>query len=125
MKYGKRYEITVRAAFRMDRIHTAERIRELENRKVKAICPKCRVTESREHLITKCIIYKKERKESEDLAKSLNILFSEQFVLAPEQIPTITDIPTIEQIYTTTNKMLHKIYDALKRRYKRFRTKQK
>lgn len=122
MTDGNRNDIIVRAAFRMDRILTKERLRELGTLKVKAVCQLCKVIESRKHVITDCKVYEKERNEIKNLAESINVGFSEQFVLAPEQIPTISDITTIKRIYTTTNKMLHKIYNGFKRRYKTFIT---
>ena len=75
--------------------------------------------ETREHLLIYCNRFTIARQPSIDLAASINLPFSETFVLASEQIQPLNEkTETIISIYNTTAPLLTEIYNFLKNRFK-------
>jgi len=112
----ERKEILIRAAFRFDRVNTNAKLHSM-GRSDTPHCPHCtNKRETLEHILIECKIYNTTREETKALGNELGNMMNLQFILAPEQIPTIKNKDIIIRIYNITNKMLSQIYNMLKSR---------
>jgi hypothetical protein len=116
MKTQNPRDIRIRTAFRLNRVKSNDQLYKM-NMAVSPMCPHCLIKpETRDHILLYCPQYQQAREPTFDIARELDRLCTSQFILAPEQIPTINNTDIINRIYNTTNELLKTIYNALRNR---------